>query len=88
MIFGLILQYTKTQTQNTNTMTTSKNVQKMSKFYNNLLAHCNKQYKNVAQINKAYIVNGQVFGIDYISTDGLECLSSNTAIAESVITFN
>lgn len=69
-------------------MTTSKNFAKNGKTYNALAAHCNKQYKNVAEITKAYIIGGQVYAIDYISTSGLQCLSSNTAIAESVITFN
>jgi hypothetical protein len=69
-------------------MTTSKNFAKNSKTYNALVAHCNKQYKNVAEITKAYIVDGQVYAIDYISTSGNQQIASNTAIAESVITFN
>ena len=66
--------------------TTSKT--KNGKFYNELLDHCNKQYKNIGEIRKAYTIGGQVFGIDYISTNGLECLATNTATAESVIVFN
>lgn len=65
--------------------TTSKT--KHGKFYNELLAHCNKQYKNIGEIHKAYIIGGQVFGIDYTSTGGVQCLSSNTATAESVVIF-
>ena len=69
-------------------MTTSKNFAKNSKTYNALVAHCNKQYKNVAEITKAYIIDGKVYAIDYISTSGNQSIASNTAIAESVITFN
>jgi hypothetical protein len=68
-------------------MTTSKNFSKNGKAYNALLSHCNKQYKNVAEITKAYIISGQVYAIDYISTIGKQQIASNTAIAESVITF-
>jgi hypothetical protein len=87
LIFFLLLQYTNTQTQKTHIMTTSKNFSKNGKAYNALLSHCNKQYKNVAEITKAYIISGQVYAIDYISTIGEQQIASNTAIAESVITF-
>lgn len=66
-----------------NTTTKTKN----SQTYKALLAHCNKQYKNIGEIHKAYTIGGQVYAIDYISTSGKQHISSNTAIAESVIIF-
>lgn len=65
-----------TQTKSTN-----------GKFYANLLNHCQKQYKNVDKINRAYVENGQVYAIDYLRTDGVQSIASNTAIADSVIIF-
>jgi hypothetical protein len=83
-VYYCAVQLTQTKTH---TMTTSKNFSKNGKAYNALLSHCNKQYKNVAEITKAYIISGQVYAIDYISTIGKQQIASNTAIAESVITF-
>jgi hypothetical protein len=54
-------------------------------FYNNLLAHCLKQYKDINKITKAYIINNQVYAIDYISTNGINSIASNTFDAEVVI---
>jgi hypothetical protein len=64
------------------------NTQKIGgKFYNNLLSHCSKQYKHIALISKAYVINGQVYAIDYSDATGMEHIASNTAIAERIITF-
>jgi hypothetical protein len=60
---------------------------KTTSLYTKLFTHCQKQYKNIAAIHKAYIINGQVYAIDYVNTNGINCISSNTAIAEKIISF-
>jgi hypothetical protein len=83
-IIALLPHFDNPKTQHMKTTSKTKD----GKFYKDLLTHCNKQYKNIGEIRKAYTIGGSVFGIDYISTSGLECLATNTATAESVIDFN
>ena len=73
--------YLKRNTMTTQTKSTN------GKFYAKLLTHCQKQYKNVDKINKAYVENGQVYAIDFLRTDGVQSIASNTAIADSIIIF-
>ena len=65
----------------------TKTKKKESRFYKDLLAHCDKQYNNIKVIRKAYIIENKVFAIDYLSIGGLESLATNTAKAESIIIF-
>jgi hypothetical protein len=58
------------------------------KLYQSLLAHCQKQYKDIQVIEKAYMLNGQVFGIDYTSTSGQTKIACATYKADKVIYFN
>jgi hypothetical protein len=60
---------------------------KTTNLYAKLFIHCQKQYKNIASIDKAYILNGQVYAIDYLTTNGVVSIASNTAIAEKIISF-
>jgi hypothetical protein len=60
---------------------------KTTSIYAKLFTHCQNQYKNIASIEKAYIVNGQVYAIDYLTTNGVVSIASNTAIAEKIISF-
>ena len=59
------------------------------KFYNALFAHCSKQYKNIATIKTAYIVNNQVYAIDYIDHKGIMSISNGIAnvISDKIINF-
>lgn len=57
-----------------------------SKFYNDLFNHCQKQYKDIVKIEKAYVSNKQVFGIDYVSKTG-NSICSGTFEADFVIHF-
>jgi hypothetical protein len=66
---------------------TTKTSPKNGKLYNGLLAHCQKQYCNISEITTAYIMDGKIYTIDYVSTSGVYCLASNTAIAEKSIDF-
>ena len=66
------------------------NTQKIGgKFYNALLAHCSKQYKNIATIQTAYIVNKQVWSIDYIDHKGILNITRNihNVISDKIIYF-
>lgn len=74
----------KTQTEN---KMENKEVKKESRFYRELLLHCNRQYNNISVIKKAYLIENKVFAIDYISIGGLKSLATNTVEATSVITF-
>ena len=65
----------------------TKHVSKKSKFYRNLLTHCKKQYRNVAEIHTAYVVDGQVANIDYTDTAGGNNIASLTAYADYSIQF-
>lgn len=58
-------------------------------FYNALFAHCSKQYKNIAIIKTAYIVNKQVYAIDYIDHKGIMSISNGVAnvISDKIINF-
>ena len=58
-----------------------------SKMYASLLAHCQKQYKNISKIEAAYIKAGQVFGIDYISKAGFSSIASNTFDCDTIVRF-
>jgi thiamine kinase-like enzyme len=60
---------------------------KESRFYKDLLTHCDKTYNNILFIRKAYLIENKVFSIDYVSIGGLESLATNTAKAESIIIF-
>ena len=60
---------------------------KNSKNYTALFNHANKQYKNIDTILVAYIVEGQVYAIDYINTDGITSLAQNTCEASQIIKF-
>lgn len=64
------------------------NLSKSSKMYNKLFAHCQKQYKNIQEIQKAYIQNNQVYAIEYLTTCGIISLASDTYDADKVIVFN
>lgn len=64
-----------------------KTLSKNGQMYSKLFSHCQKQYKNIESILTAYIENGQVYAIDYISKDGVNHIASNTAIAENIINF-
>ena len=61
---------------------------KNSATYQRLFEHCQKQYKNISTIKKAYIENNQVFGIDYITKNGLNSIACDTFKADKVIYFN
>lgn len=67
---------------------TTATLSKTSKMYTRLFDHCQKQYKNIKEIQKAYIQNGQVFGIEYITTCGILSIPSGTYDADKVVTFN
>lgn len=58
-----------------------------SKLYKNLFNHCQKQYKDIATITKAYLQNKQVFAIEYIKTNGVKSLASNILDCDTVINF-
>jgi hypothetical protein len=62
-------------------------VSKASKMYNNLFNHCQKQYKNIADIQKAYIRNNQVYAIEYFTTAGVLSIPSCTHDSDKVVTF-
>lgn len=64
------------------------NLSKSSKMYNRLFDHCQKQYKNVQEIQKAYVQNNQVYAIEYLTTCGIISIPSCTYDADKVITFN
>ncbi len=57
-------------------------------MYSRLFDHCQKQYKNVKEIQKAYIQNNQVYAIDYLTTCGIISIASGTYDADKVIVFN
>ena len=56
-----------------------------SNFYKNLLAHALKQFNDIEKITKAYIINKQVYAIDYLRKDGINSFAANTFDAEIVI---
>jgi hypothetical protein len=56
-----------------------------STFYKNLLAHSSKQFKDIQKITKAYIINKQVYAIDYLRKDGINSFASNTFDADIVV---
>lgn len=67
-----------------------KNTQNIGgKFYNALLEHCSKQYKNIGTIKTAYIVNNQVYAIDYIDHKGIMSIPNGIAnvISDKIINF-
>jgi hypothetical protein len=64
------------------------NSSKSSKMYNRLFNHCQKQFKNVKEIQKAYIQNNQVYAIQYLTTCGIISIPSGTCDADKVIVFN
>ena len=57
------------------------------KTYNSLFNHCQKQYKNIATITKAYVINKQVVAIEFITVAGVKSLPSNIIDCETVIYF-
>lgn len=63
-------------------------ISKSSKMYNRLFDHCQKQYKNVQEIQKAYIQNNQVYAIEYLTTCGIISIPSGTYDADKVVVFN
>jgi len=67
--------------------TQEKTQKKEGKLYNRLLEHSLKQYKDLKEIQTAYIVENKVFGIDYISTNGIYCICSNTYKAQIIVNF-
>lgn len=67
---------------------THTKISKSSKMYNRLFHHCQKQYKNVKEIEKAYIQNNQVYAIEYLTTCGIISLASDPCDADKVIVFN
>jgi hypothetical protein len=67
---------------------THTQISKSSKMYSRLFDHCQKQYKNVKEIQKAYIQNNQVYAIDYLTTCGIISIASGTYDADKVIVFN
>lgn len=58
-----------------------------SKTYKALFDHCQKQYKNIQTIERAYLIGKQVFGIDYMSTSGINQICTETFKADSIINF-
>ncbi len=66
---------------------TTQTVKTSSKMYSKLFAHCQKQYKNIGTIQSAYIKDGKVFGIDYISASGLVSVASNTFDCDTIVNF-
>ena len=67
---------------------THTEISNSSKMYNRLFNHCQKQYKNVKEIQKAYIINNQVFAIQYLTTCNIVSIPSNTHDADKVVIFN
>jgi hypothetical protein len=66
---------------------TTATLSNKSKMYTRLFDHCQKQYKNIRAIKKAYIKNGKVFGIEYTTTCGICSIPSGTYDADKVVTF-
>ena len=66
----------------------TKTLSKSSKMYNRLFKHCQKQFKNVKDIQKAYIQNNQVYAIEYLTTCGIISIPSGIYDADKVIIFN
>jgi hypothetical protein len=62
-------------------------MKRSSKFYQKLITHCNKQYKNISVIERAYLINNKVYAVDYICTNNIVHIASNTAICEKTINF-
>lgn len=65
----------------------TKKISKSSKMYNLLFDHCQKQYKNVQEIQKAYIQNNQVYAIEYLTTCGIISIPSGTYDTDKVVVF-
>ena len=64
---------------------TTKQTTTESNFYKNLLADSSNQFKDIQKITKAYIINKQVYAIDYLRTDGINSFAANTFDADVVI---
>jgi len=62
-------------------------IKKSEKIYDKLLSHFNKQYKNVASIQRVYINDGKVFAGDFTQTDGTISLASGSLGSDKVVEF-
>jgi hypothetical protein len=56
-------------------------------IYNKIVTHFNKQYANVASIQRIYINNGQVFAADFTTKDGIVSIASGSMGADKIIDF-
>jgi hypothetical protein len=60
---------------------------KTSLFYKDVFAQCQRIYKNIASIEKAYIKKGEIFAINYTTTTGEIILAPNTEGKEKIVNF-
>jgi hypothetical protein len=57
------------------------------KLYSKLLAHCQKQYKDIQTIHTAYMKDSHVYAIDYTNNSGLSKIASNTFDSDRIVNF-